>query len=148
MDRRVALLVLGIPLGLFLASAFGRAGGSDAQGATPLPSGPVLVIVVERPADLAAVREVIAPERIVANSLDGFVVREGRVVVGSIEAAGPLLSLAGWVEAELEVVHVDARQSPSGASAQARAPGDGLSALYGKATLTLPEAIRALQLLQ
>lgn len=144
MDRRVAL-VLAIPLVLYVAWAGLGRSPREGQGAAPLPDETVLVIVVKRPGDLAAVREVIEPERIVANSLDGFAVREGRVVVTSVEAAGPLLSLAGWAEAGLEIVHVEARATPRAADSPG---GADLGGLYGKATLTLPEAIRALELLR
>ena len=138
----MAALVVTYFVGVGLGAAPGQLGAS-------LPDEPVMVVVVKSHEDIAAVRAAVDPERIVANSLDGFVVREGRVVVASVEAAGPLLSVAGWGEAKLEIVKLEARPvlrgtPPSGAGGS----GSGLDALYTKPTLTVDEALRALQLLE
>jgi hypothetical protein len=144
MDLRTSLIVAGT----FVALAAGwlalRAGAP--QGA-PLPDEPVMVVVVKSHGDIAAVREVIDPGRIVASSTDGFVVREGRVVVASVDAAGPLLNDAGWSEAELEIVKLESRPVLRGATGNGSG-GGGLEALYAKPTLTLDEALSALKLLE
>lgn len=145
MRYRVPLLVLAVLLGVYGVGV--GLGAAPGQRSASLPDEPVMVVVVKSHDDIAAVREVIDPERIVANSLDGFVVREGRVVVSSVEAAGPLLSIAGWSEAELEIVNLGARPAPSGGS-DGGERAQGLAALYAKPTLTLDEALRALRLLE
>jgi hypothetical protein len=142
---RIPLLSLAALLGAYLVwSGLGPASGR--RGA-PLPGEPVMVVVVKSHGDVAAVREVIDPGRIVASSPAGFVVREGRVVVASVEAAGPLLNDAGWSEAELEIVKLEARPVLRGAAGTGSG-GDGLAALYAKPTLTLDEALLALRLLE
>lgn len=137
-------------MGIFVAASVGalalrahvRAGG----GGPGLPSQPVMVVVVKSAADVDKVREAIDDERIVASTGEGFAVREGRIVVAGVEAAGPLLSQAGWTEAKLEIVKVGARGA--GPSDGGAAPRPGLEGLYGKSTLTLDEALRALQSLE
>jgi hypothetical protein len=141
--HRTPLLIVAALLGLYLGWFALRAGpGPEAQRSASLPSEPVMVVVVKGHADLEAVREVIDEERIVANSLDGFVVREGRVVVFSVEAVGPLLRLAGWSDAELEIVKLEAR-----AVLPVSASGGERNTLLAKPMLTVDEALRALQLL-
>jgi hypothetical protein len=112
----------------------------------PWLSEPVMIVVVSA-ADVRKVRELMDDERVVASAADGFAVRERWMVVADVEAAGPLLSQAGWTEAELQILKAGPRPrgTPGGGSA---AGGSGLEALYGKPTLTLPEALRALQLLE
>ena len=147
MRYRVPLLVMAALLGVYGVGV--GLGARSGQRSASLPDEPVMVVVVKSPDDVAAVRDVIDPERIVANSLDGFVVREGRVVVASVEAAGPLLSVAGWSEAELEIVKLEARPALRGGSgAGGGEPASGLAALYAKPTLTLDEALLALRLLE
>jgi hypothetical protein len=142
MPHRIPLFLAAALLGAYLVWV-GLGPASGRRGA-PLPDEPVMVVVVKSHGDIAAVREVIDPGRVVASSLDGFVVREGRVVVASVEAAGPLLNDAGWSEAALEIVKLEARPVLRGATAG----GGGLEALYAKPTLTLDEALSALKLLE
>lgn len=146
MGYRIPLLIMAALVVNYLA---GVGLGATRQRGASLPDEPVMVVVVKSHEDIAAVRAVVDPERIVANSLDGFAVREGRVVVASVEAAGPLLSVAGWSEAELEIVKLAARPVLRGAAGSGDGGGgSGLAALYAKPTFTLDEALLALQLLE
>jgi len=137
MTQRTRLLLGEAFLVLSLAALALRA--HSGAGRASVPSEPVLVVVVEGAAERDAVRDAIDAERIVASSADGFAVREGRVVVSSLEAAGPLIQRAGWTDASFEIVKPGARPV-------AGAPAAGLDPLYSKPTLTLDEALRALQL--
>jgi hypothetical protein len=145
MPHRIPLFLAAALLGVYLVWV-GLGPASGRRGA-PLPDEPVMVVVVKSRDDIGAVREVIDPGRIVASSPEGFVVREGRVVVASVEAAGPLLNAAGWSEAELEIVKLEARPVLRGAAGNGNG-GGGLAALYAKPTLTLDEALLALRLLE
>ena len=145
MLHRAPRILIGVLLvasvGALALRAHSRAGGFGPS----LPSNPVMVVVVKSKADVAAVREAIDDERVVASTEEGFAVREGRIVVAGVEAAGPLLSQAGWTEAQLEIVKVGARPEPAVGGG---APRAGIGDLYGKATLTLDEAMRVLQSLE
>ena len=146
MRYRIPLLVLAALVVAYLVGV--GLGAAPGQRGASLPDEPVMVVVVKSHEDIAAVRAAVDPERIVANSLDGFAVREGRVVVASVEAAGPLLAVAGWSEAELEIVKLAARPVFRVAPGAGAGGGSGLDALYTKPTLTLDEALQALQLLE
>jgi len=155
MGRRGALLMLGGLLALSVgwlvlgAGSPRPRGGEASQSDTPLPSGSVMIVVVKSRDAVREVREAVDPERIVANSLDGFALREGRLVVSSVEAAGGLLELAGWAEASLEIVKPPPREHFRAAPLGAASPPAGeLSALLARPTLTPAEALRALQLLE
>jgi hypothetical protein len=144
--RRSALLLAGLlslPLGWSALRLLGAGGEAQADVARP---DEVLIVVVGSRSAVREVREAVDPERIVANSLDGFALREGRVVVASAEAAGGLLGLAGWTDAQLEIVAP--RPGQRRPTAAEGSPASELAALLAKPTLTPAEAIRALQLLR
>jgi hypothetical protein len=162
----VAVLVMAAGLGLFVAARKMLGPGSLAVpgiltslGATLEEPG-VLVLVVQGPNQLEQIRRSIAGERVIAASRDAFALAEGRIVTTRIEAAGPVISEAGWVHRELEFV--DARDvrllGAAGSAAEAsreaeedhlppaaqRDPSD-LSDLYAKDYLTVGEALRVLK---
>jgi hypothetical protein len=123
-----------------------RLDAPQAQAAPP-PRDGVMIVVVRDDAAVRMVRDAVDPDRIVANALDGFAVREGWLVVSAPEAAGPLLALAGWSEAALEIV----RPAPRGTLPPAAAPGaqpGRLASLLAKPTLTVDEALGALALVE
>lgn len=144
-----ALAVVGVAWLATRSAQPTRSDAGEAQGGTPLPSSTVTVILVRDRAAVRSVREVIAEDRILANSLDGFVVREGRIVTSSVEAVSELLALAGWSDAKLELVKPAARSLAVGPAPAPPSPRDAeMSALRAKQTLTSAEAERALELLE
>lgn len=102
---------------------------------------PVLILVVGSPAKVAGVGRKVSADRVLASSSDGFALREGLLIVSSIDRAGPLLMRAGWRDKPIEIVDVQRgpRPAESGASG-----GDRMAELINKPTLTLAEARAAL----
>ena len=99
----------------------------------PTPD-PVLVFVVR---DVGAVFDVLSsvdPERLVAASPDAIALRERRVVAASAEAVGPVLQVAGWDDAPLEIF------AAGGAWAGPSAVAPEVATLLDKPTLTVAEA--------
>src|SRR5262245_7585551 len=134
--HRTTLVLIAAFLCLSVGALALRSHSRNGRG-LPWLSEPVMIVVVSA-ADVENVRDRIDDDRIVASAADGFAVRERWMVVANVEAAGPLLSQAGWTEAELEILKAGPR--PRGT------PSGGAAA--GGSTLTLPEALRALQLLE
>ncbi len=160
--------LLGFGLGITAALAAGLAAlliGSEWGRALPFPAAlggtrpEVLVILLEDRRDVAAVREVVPPERIVAGDADGFALvgaagRTRRLVAADADVVGPLLGAADWADAALVIA-----APPSLRHARDRAPrtpprraGGGtervdLAALAAKPTLTRAEALQILSTL-
>jgi hypothetical protein len=112
-------------------------------------SAAVTVVLVGNRAALDDVRAAIARERIVADSADGFVLRERRIVAASAETVGELLGRAGWTDAKIEIVTVGApSQSFAGGSRPVGAHDAELNELRAQETLSASDAARALQLLE
>jgi hypothetical protein len=162
----VMVLVMAAGLGLFvtarkmLGPGFLTVPGILTSIGATLEEPRVLVLVVQGPNELHQIRRAISPDRVIASSRNAFALAEGRIVTTRIEAAGPVLSDAGWVDRELEFVDArDARllgapgsaaeaASSGGAdpvpAATQRDPSD-LSDLYAKDYLTVGEALRVLK---
>jgi len=162
----VAVLVMAGGLGLFVAARkllgpdFASLPRIFASIGSTLEEPEVLVLVVQGPNELEQIRRSVASDRIVSSSSDAFAVAEGRIVTTRIEAAGPVLSEAGWVDRELEFVDArDVRLLSSGGSgsddsqsigrqslpAAAQTDPSDLSDLYSKDVLTVGEALRVLK---
>jgi hypothetical protein len=90
------------------------------------------------------VRSVIPSERIVAETVGAFAVRERRLVASSFDAVGPVLVAAGWGDAPLEIVALRARVPVQRLAVD---PVDRVSELMNKPTLDLLEARALLQVL-
>jgi hypothetical protein len=162
----VAVLVMASGVGLFVAARkmlgpdFSSVPRILASMGSTLEEPEVLVLVVQGPNELEQIRSSITPDRIVATSRDAFALTEGRIVTTRIEAAGPVLSEAGWVDRELEFLDArdvrllstagsgsDGSQSVGGEPVpeSARRDPSDLSDLYAKDYLTVGEALRVLK---
>jgi hypothetical protein len=104
---------------------------------------PVLVVVVGDAARLERVRAAIPDERIRTESAGAFAVAGGRIIAESFDAAGPVLTDAGWVDRKVEIVAPGRERAEAGSTA---AP-DRYAELLAKPTLTLAEARSALRFL-
>lgn len=102
---------------------------------------PVLILVVGSPAKVAGVEREVSADRVLASSEDGFALREGLLVVSSIDRAGPLLMRAGWRDKPIEIVDAQRARKPAESGASG---GDRMAELINKPTLTLAEARAAL----
>ncbi len=162
----VTVLVMAGGLGLFVTARKMLGPGSltvpkilESIGAT-LEQPAVLVLIVRDRNELDQIQRAIAPDRIIASSRDAFAVVEGRIVTTRIEAAGVVLSQAGWVDRELEFLDTPdlRRLRMAGAESGTSQPDAGdapptaapeepadLSDLYAKDTLTVGEALRVLK---
>ena len=106
---------------------------------------PILVVFVESPREVARVRAAVADERIAAESPNGFALREGRIIAAGSDAAGELVSAAGWIDRKLELMRAR-KQSPSRRTAATGEQGIGglaperLAELLSKDTLSYAEA--------
>ena len=105
---------------------------------------PVLVFFVRSPESVARVRDVVADERIVAELPIGFAVREGRIVTTGADAAGHVLTAAGWSDRPLEIFE-PAPQLPQWQSR--KRDGPDLGALASKSHLTQAEAMAVMNAL-
>jgi hypothetical protein len=120
---------------------------------------PILVLVVDGPGVLAAVRSSVEPHRIVAEGPGAFALEEGRLVAASHEAVGPVLAAAGWEAQAFELFAPGSfapAVPPGGPTSSRRAPGPGaslegspagpdLAALSHKPTLSVSEALALLR---
>ncbi len=111
----------------------------------------VLVLLVRDRGGLASVRDAVAPERVLVAGPDALVLREGRVVATSAEAAGESLTAAGWVDRDIELWAPEASAQrtapvPSAAPTAAEA-ASGLAELADRPTLSAAEAVLALRML-
>ena len=107
---------------------------------TPWQGDAVLVVAVETPENLEAVRRSVAEHRVVASSEEGFAFEPHRLVVTRLEATGPLLGESGWNDRPLEIVRI-ARRDRDAAPDPRLAE---LAELVSKPTLTRGEAYRVL----
>ncbi len=122
---------------------------SVAEAVRELRSGqkPVLVIDVREPWRASAVRAAIEDERVVAETIHGFALRERRLVVSSLEEAGTILASAGWEDAGLQILRFEPlRAKPQEPEAE-KQDTQRLAELMQKPTLTYFEAQQALALL-
>ncbi len=103
---------------------------------------PVLVLLVADRAGVAAVRAAVEPTRILAETPDALVLREGRVVATSPEVVGGPLGEAGFADRSIEL------WAPTRRDWQKREEGEdgelSLAALARKPTLTPLEALAIL----
>jgi hypothetical protein len=125
---------------------------------------PVLVVLVGDKRNLQLVRAAISDERIVAETEGGFALVEERVVAANAEAAAGALTLAGWIDREIDLVAVPmdggrrwmrernkqkkgAAGSAGGAGAAEEDPEKAarVAELMSKPTLTSGEAMFVLQ---
>lgn len=120
---------------------------------------PILVVLVSNADSVAAVREAVSADRILARSDEAIALREGRIVAASRDAASEMIGRAGWADAPIEIVTTVARDSIRPKRAAAPPPDEAaveiarerrgeLNELSKKGTLTLPEAMRALELME
>ncbi len=118
--------------------SFPQLGGWFGQTATSPVREPVIVLVVETPENVEAMRAAVHPDRIVAEARNSFALDEGRVIAASVETAGESLTAAGWVHRPLEILLQNRRpESPQPASAPA-------VNLASKSPLSQAEALRLL----
>jgi hypothetical protein len=149
-------LSLGVLAGAAVAVLVWRGGLSEplrqarASWSEEPPS--VLVILVERKRDVAAIRATVDPGRILAHDESGFALEEGRVVAAGHDAVGTILTSAGWLDRPLEVFvpssftrggELEPTEDRKGASG----PSDDLGALMQKPTLSATEALSVLRAL-
>ena len=104
---------------------------------------PVLVFLVRTPESVASVRDAVARERLVADLPMGFAVKEGRIVATGTDAAGIVLTAAGWDDRDLELFQ-PAPQLPVFSNGK-KAPG--MAGLTKKSHLTQAEAMAVINAL-
>jgi hypothetical protein len=80
---------------------------------------PILVFVIPQPQNVARIRSVVAPERILWDGEAGFALVGDRVITTSYEEAGEVIMGAGWVDRPIQIVTLDANPD-----AEAEAGGD------------------------
>jgi hypothetical protein len=69
----------------------------------PGARGPLLVVVLDDPSAVAAVRAAVREERIVVERPGGFALVEGRVVAAGHAAASEVITAAGWAQREIQL---------------------------------------------
>jgi hypothetical protein len=119
--------------------------GDGIEWATSLGCGelePVLVLLVADRAGVAAVRAAVDPGRILAETSEAIVLREGRVVATKPEAVGEPLVEAGFGNRSIELWAIN----PRGPRKRAQSDDEALSvaALAAKPTLTPLEVLAIL----
>ncbi len=104
--------------------------------------GPVLVLLVADRSGVAAVRAAVDPARILAETSEAIVLREGRVVATKPEAVGEPLVEAGFADRSIELWAI----SPRGPRKREQGDDEALSlaALAAKPTLTPLEVLAIL----
>ena len=109
---------------------------------------PVTVMLVGNRESVAAIREAVHPDRIVASTPDGFALIEGRIIATSVEAASRPLNKAGWADRQIEIVLPPAPLMPDFPATQRSSAGTGstdpVSALKDKKVLTPAETRKLL----
>jgi hypothetical protein len=146
---KLFLVCLSCTAALILGSALlGRPPGPVEKGIEWVKSldsrepDPVLVLLVADRSGVAAVRAAVEPTRILAETPDALVLREGRVVATSPEVVGGPLGDAGFADRSIEL------WAPTRGDRQKREKGEdeglSLSALAKKPTLTPLEALAIL----
>jgi len=73
------------------------------SAALPGARGPLLVVVVDDPSAVAAVRAAIREERIVVERPGGLALAEGRVIAAGHAVASELINAAGWSGREIQM---------------------------------------------
>ncbi len=86
---------------------------------------PVMVMLVGDPERVAAIRDAVDPDRIVASTPDAFALVEGRIIATSVEAASRPLNQAGWASRSIEIVVPPRKLTPGYAAVQDGGPGSG-----------------------
>jgi hypothetical protein len=103
---------------------------------------PVLVLLVPDRAGVAAVRAAVDPARILAETPEAIVLREGRVVATTPEVVGGPLTEAGFADRSIELWAASQRSPRKGERSEDEVPS--LAALASKPTLTLVEVLAIL----
>jgi hypothetical protein len=142
-QRAIVMTLVGLLLGIAGVWLLSNGSQSVIPGWRTVASAgePVLILVVGSPAKVAGVEREVSADRVLASSEDGFALREGLLVVSSIDRAGPLLMRAGWRDKPIEIVDTQRARKPAESGASG---GDRMAELINKPTLTLAEAREAL----
>ena len=143
----MSVVVIGLSVAWMLArpgyatTGVGRSFGVGAWG------DPVLVVVVGSREAVESVRAVVDPSRVVAESAEAFAVRERRLIAATTDSVGPVLMVAGWMDAELEILALSRglRARPGSSSSEGEDGEARLAELIAKPSLTLWEARRFLE---
>jgi hypothetical protein len=146
---RLALVCLSCTVAVVSASIlFGErprwVGGSlDWVDSLPFREPPsVLVLLVPDRSGVASVRAAVDPARILAETPDAIVLREGRVVATGPEAVGDPLTEAGFSDRSIELWKATQPGPREGGAGEAGGPS--LAALLAKPTLTPLEVLAIL----
>jgi hypothetical protein len=73
------------------------------RAVVPGARGPLLVVVVDDPSAVAAVRAAVSDERVVVERPGAFALTEGRVVAAGHAAASEVITAAGWAKREIQL---------------------------------------------
>jgi hypothetical protein len=110
-----------------------------------LTAEPILVFFVSTPKAVAAVRSIIADDRVLAESPRAFALKEGRIIADSRDSAGDIVSAAGWVNRELKLMSISRKEPVKEPSAEdGGLPPGKLAELMQKDTLSYGEAMMLL----
>ncbi len=149
---RGPFLQLGAVLALLVAITIGVFEGREVTARLGMSqqAAPVLVFAVSKAKNLARLRSVVEPDRIVGESDAGMALAGGRLYVTDVSAAGPLINEAGWVERPIEIVTLgeDGEGEGGDGSGSGASPEERLArlrSLVNKPTLTRGEQIFVLQ---
>ncbi len=131
----LAGLSIGLLVGWMIWGLEGPVRSGWAEG--PRDTETLLVIVVDGPGSLDVVRRAVSSDRILASSQAGLAIAPQRLVVTALEAAGPLLTRAGWQDRPMEIFDLGRplREAPAGDQRLAR-----IASLVSKPTLSRGEA--------
>ncbi len=107
---------------------------------------PITVMLVGDAERVAAIRDAVDPDRIVASTPDAFALVEGRIIATSVEAASRPLNQAGWASRSVEIVVPPRKLTPGYAATQNRGPGseDPSGALKDKDFLSQGQTLNLL----
>ena len=107
---------------------------------------PITVMLVGDAERVAAIRDAVDPDRIVASTPDAFALVEGRIIATSVEAASWPLNQAGWASRSVEIVVPPRKLTPGYAATQNRGPGseDPSGALKDKDFLSQGQTLNLL----
>lgn len=111
---------------------------------------PILVFVVPLAESAGRIRAAVAPEAVVWEGDAGFALASGRVVASSLERAGEIITGAGWVDREIQIVSLETdppeqATAASGDPTSSEARRERLGALMNKPTLSRGEQVLVLQ---
>ncbi len=115
-------------------------------GVEPSAEEPVMVMLVGDAERVAAIRDAVDPDRIVASTPDAFALVEGRIIATSVEAASRPLNQAGWASRSIEIVVPPRKLTPGYAAVQRGGPGseDPSVALKDRDVLSQDQALKLL----